>query len=164
MKAFVVILKVLLLIATGTAAVFLNFFGAISMLVTGTADEKQLTGIIIYWLIITVVFYIAPTFVAMLKKYIAAAAMNFAGMICVLVLYEMLKGTASELYLWMLLINVISILLAICGNWDKIHEQADAREKKKTAAAPSILGGTTKADDRVKTVKKNSKSNGSKKP
>lgn len=157
MKVFVIILKVLLLILTGAVAVFFNVLGAVSTLATDVATENQIVPQVIFWLVFTVVCYIPPAFFAMFKKYILGAAFSFAGMICVLILNELIKGTANILYLPLLFITVLSILLAIFGNWDKIHDGMDNREKKKTAAAPSILGGTTKAEDKVKTVKRNKK-------
>ncbi len=144
MKIFVTVLKILLMIATGAIAIVINFFGCISLLSGGLAEEKGIVGYVIFWFIVTIVLFIAPTFLVMLKKYIIAASMSFAGMICLFVLHELLSGTARELYLPMLVITVINILIAIFGNWDKIHEGIDKREKQKNAASPSILGGVTR--------------------
>lgn len=145
MKVFTIILKVLLIILTGVCGVVFNILGAVSMLSTGVAAEKQITGQIIFWLVFSCVCYLPPAFLAGFKKYIIGAFFGFAGMICVLILNEMLGGAGNELYLQLLLITIVSIILAIVGSWDKIRDSVDKREKRKTAEAPSILGGTTKA-------------------
>lgn len=81
-------------------------------------------------------------------------------MICVLILHEMLPGDPGYLYMPLLIITVLGILLAIFGNWDKIHGNIEKREKEKNKAAPSVLGGTTApADEAVskKAAKKRAK-------
>ena len=159
MKIFVFVLKILLMIATGACAIFFNVFGSISMLATGQAEEYGISGQVIFWMVMTIVLYIVPAFLVMFKKYIIAAGMTFVGMICVFVLHEMLSGAGRELYLQLLFITLLAILIAIFGNWDKIHDGIDRREEKKRAVAPSILGGTTQAGKNVKTTakKKNKK-------
>ena len=60
----------------------------------------------------------------------------------------------------LLIITVLGILLAIFGNWDKIHGNIEKREKEKNKAAPSVLGGTTAPADEVvskKAAKKRAK-------
>lgn len=155
MKILVKILKVLLVIAVGVIAITFNVLGAVSMLSTGDAADKKIVGEIVFWLVFSTVCYVTPAFLVMFKKYILSAAFSFVGMICVFILHEMLGGAASPLYLPLIFITILAILLAIFGNWDKIHEGIDRREAKKSAVAPSVLGGTTKAADEQK--KKSSK-------
>ncbi len=145
MKIFVNVLKVILMVATGAVAIAFNVCGGISAFFTGVAQINGIEGYVIFWIALTVVFFVIPTFLVMLKKYIIAAAMSFVGMICVFILHELLRGTARELYLPMLVITVLDILIAIFGNWDRIHEGMDEREKRKNAEAPSVLGGTVSA-------------------
>ncbi len=147
MKILVIILKVLILIATGVCGIVFNLFGSISMLTMGQAEDYGIVPQITFWHIFTIICYIIPTFLMMFKEYIVSAAMSFAGMICVLVLNELLSGAGNELYLQLLIITILMIILAIFGSWDKIHSAIDNRHAKQTAAAPSVLGGTTKADD-----------------
>lgn len=155
MKILVKVLKVLLVIAVGVIAITFNVLGAVSMLSTGDAADKKIVGEIVFWLVFSIVCYVTPAFLVMFKKYVLSAAFSFVGMICVFVLHEMLGGAASPLYLPLIFITILAILLAIFGNWDKIHEGIDKREAKKSAVAPSVLGGTTKAADEQK--KKSSK-------
>lgn len=70
-------------------------------------------------------------------------------MICVLILHELLPGDPGYLYMPLLIITVLGILLAIFGNWDRIHGNIEKREKEKNKAAPSVLGGTTAPADEV---------------
>ena len=150
MKILVKVLKVLLVIAVGVIAITFNVLGAVSMLSTGDAADKKIVGEIVFWLVFSTVCYVTPAFLVMFKKYVLSAAFSFVGMICVFVLHEMLGGAASPLYLPLIFITILAILLAIFGNWDKIHEGIDKREAKKSAVAPSVLGGTTKAADEQK--------------
>ena len=106
-------------------------------------------GILIFWMSFTVICYIVPVFFAMLKKYLICGALTFVGLICVLILHEMLPGDPGYLYMPLLIITVLGILLAIFGNWDKIHGNIEKREKEKNKAAPSVLGGTTAPADEV---------------
>lgn len=106
-------------------------------------------GILIFWMIFTVICYIVPVFFAMLKKYFICGGLTLAGMICVLVLHELLPGDPGYLYMPLLIITVLGILLAIFGNWDRIHGNIEKREKEKNKAAPSVLGGTTAPADEV---------------
>lgn len=145
MKILVKILKILLVISVGVIAITFNVLGAISMLSTGDAADKKIVGEIVFWLVFSTVCYVTPAFLVMFKKYILSAAFSFAGMICVFILHEMLGGAASPLYLPLIFITILAILLAIFGNWNRIHEGIDKREAKKNAVAPSVLGGTTKA-------------------
>lgn len=145
MKILVIILKVILLILTGVCGVVFNVLGAVSMLSTGVAAEKQITGQIIFWLVFSCVCFLTPAFFAGFKKYIIGAGFSFVGMICVIILNEMLGGAGNELYLQLLLITIVSVLLAVFGSWDKIRDGLDRREQRKTAEAPSVLGGTTRA-------------------
>lgn len=72
----------------------------------------------------------------------------------------MLPGDPGYLYMPLLIITVLGILLAIFGNWDKIHGNIEKREKEKNKAAPSVLGGTTAPADEVvskKAAKKRAK-------
>ncbi|MCH5323682.1 MAG: hypothetical protein J1E39_00570 [Eubacterium sp.] len=163
MKAFVIVLKILLMIATGAIAIVFNIFGGLSTFVSGVAQTNGIEGYIIFWIIFTALLYVVPTFLVMLKKYVIAAAMSFGGMICVFILHELLQGTARELYLPMLVITVLNILIAIFGNWNKIHEGLDEREKRKNAAAPSILGGTTAPAEPQKKSSKSSSGKNKKK-
>ena len=48
----------------------------------------------------------------------------------------MLPGDPGYLYMPLLIITVLGILLAIFGNWDKIHGNIEKREKEKNKAAP----------------------------
>ena len=150
MKILVIILKILILIATGVCSIVFNLLGSISMLATGQAEEYKILGEVVFWLVFTVVCYIVPAFIIMFKKYIIPAVMSFCGMICVLVLHGMLSGAGKELYLQLLIVTILTIVLAIIAEWNKLIAKADERYKKKTAEAPSILGGTTKADINVK--------------
>ncbi len=143
MKIFVLVLKILLMIATGAIAIVFNVFGAISTMSTGVAENNDITGYVIFWMSFTIVLFVVPTFLVMLRKYVIAASMSVAGMICIFVLHELIHGAARELYLPMLLITVFDVLIAIFGNWDKIHASIDERERRKNAVAPSVLGGTT---------------------
>ena len=155
MKVFVIILKVLMMIATGVIAVVLNILGLISLITTQTTDVSSIMGILIFWMSFTVICYIVPVFFAMLKKYFICG-----GLICVLILHEMLPGDPGYLYMPLLIITVLGILLAIFGNWDKIHGNIEKREKEKNKAAPSVLGGTTAPADEViskKATKKRTK-------
>ena len=147
MKIFVNILKVLLFLATGIIAVVFNVIGVIVEITTEYSQLGKIMGILIFWLIFTVICYIAPVFFAMFKKYFICGALTFCGMICVFILNEMLPGGPSYLYMPLLFITLIGILLAIFGNWDKIHGTIEKREKEKNKAAPSILGGTAKPGD-----------------
>ncbi|MBP3921947.1 MAG: hypothetical protein J6D27_03170 [Ruminiclostridium sp.] len=156
MKILVKILKILLVISVGVIAITFNVLGAISMLSTGDAADKKIVGEIVFWLVFSTVCYVTPAFLVMFKKYILSAAFSFAGMICVFILHEMLGGAASPLYLPLIFITILAILLAIFGNWNRIHEGIDRREAKKNAVAPSVLGGTTKA---VAEPKKSGKKN-----
>lgn len=158
MKILVKILKILLVIAVGVIAITFNVLGAVSMLSTGDAADKKILGEIIFWLVFSVVCYVTPAFLVMFKKYVLSAVFSFAGMICVFILHEMLGGAASPLYLPLIFITILAILLAIFGNWDKIHEGIDRREAKKNAVAPSVLGGMTKATAEQK-KKGNNKNN-----
>ncbi len=164
-KIIVIILKVLMFIATGVCAVVFNLLGSVSVLATGQAEEMGITGIVIFWLLFTVICYITPVFLVMFKKYVISAVLSVCGMICVLVLNEILKNTASELYLQLLIITIIAILIAVFGNWDKLHEHSEKREKEKNRAAPSILGGTAKSGESFENKKKGapSKAQGSNK-
>lgn len=83
------------------------------------------------------------------EKYLICGALTFVGLICVLILHEMLPGDPGYLYMPLLIITVLGILLAIFGNWDKIHGNIKKREKEKNKAAPSVLGGTTAPADEV---------------
>ncbi len=148
MKILVIILKVLILIATGVIAIVFNVFGAISMLSQGLAEDMKIVPQVVFWLIISIVCYIAPTFLIMLKEYKISAGISLVGFVCVLVLHELFSngktsGIGKELYLPLLLITILVVLLAIFANWDNIHGKLDDRQAKKTAVAPSILGGTT---------------------
>ena len=145
MKIFVKVLKILLVIAVGVIAITFNVLGAISTLCSEGQILADKSGDIIFWLVLSVVCYVPPAFLVMFKKYILSAAFSFIGMICVFVLYDRLNGMGAPLYLPLLIITILAILLAIFGNWNKIHEGLDQREAKKNAAAPSVLGGTTKA-------------------
>ena len=147
MKIFVNILKVLLFLATGIIAVVFNVIGVIVEITTEYSQLGKIMGILIFWLIFTVICYIAPVFFAMFKKYFICGALTFCGMICLFILHEMLPGGPSYLYMPLLFITLIGILLAIFGNWDKIHGTIEKREKEKNKAAPSILGGTAKPGD-----------------
>ena len=147
MKIFVNILKVLLFLATGIIAVVFNVIGVIVEITTEYSQLGKIMGLLIFWLIFTVICYIAPVFFAMFKKYFICGALTFCGMICVFILHEMLPGGPSYLYMPLLFITLIGILLAIFGNWDKIHGTIEKREKEKNKAAPSILGGTAKPGD-----------------
>ena len=141
MKIFVIVLKVLMMLATGVIAVVLNILGLISLITTETTDVSSIMGILIFWMSFTVICYIVPVFFAMLKKYF----------IC---------GDPGYLYMPLLIITVLGILLAIFGNWDKIHGNIEKREKEKNKAAPSVLGGTTAPADEVvskKAAKKRAK-------
>ena len=160
MKVFVIILKVLMMRATGVIAVVLNILGLISLITTQTTDVSSIMGILIFWMSFTVICYIVPVFFAMLKKYFICGALTFVGLICVLILHEMLPGDHGYLYMPLLIITVLGILLAIFGNWDKIHGNIEKREKEKNKAAPSVLGGTTAPADEViskKAAKKRTK-------
>ena len=153
MKVFVIILKVLMMIATGVIAVVLNILGLISLITTQTTDVSSIIGILIFWMSFTVICYIVPVFFAMLKKYFICGGLTFVGLICVLILHEMLPGDPGYLYMPLLIITVLGILLAIHGNIEK-------REKEKNKAAPSVLGGTTAPADEVvskKAAKKRAK-------
>ena len=99
MKIFVIILKVLMMIATGVIAVVLNILGLISLITTETTDVSSIMGILIFWMVFTVICYIVPVFFAMLKKYFICGGLTFAGMICVLVLHELLPGDPGYLYM-----------------------------------------------------------------
>ena len=150
MKVFVIILKVLMMIATGVIAVVLNILGLISLITNQTTDVSSIIGILIFWI----------SFFAMLKKYFICGTLTFVGLICVLILHEMLPGDPGYLYMPLLIITVLGILLAIFGNWDKIHGNIEKREKEKNKAAPSVLGGTTAPADEVvskKAAKKRAK-------
>ena len=155
MKILVKVLKILLIIAVGVIAITFNVLGAVSTLCTGDAADKKIVGEIVFWLVSSAVCYVTPAFLVMFKKYILSAVFSFAGLICVLVLYEMLGGAGSPLYLPLMLITILAVLLAIFGNWDKIHEGIDNREAKKNAVAPSVLGGTiqARAEQKKKTTK-----------
>ncbi len=159
MKILVKVLKVLLVISVGVIALTFNVLGAVSMLSTGDAADKKIIGEIIFWLVFSVVCYVTPAFLVMFKKYILSAVFSFVGMICVFILHEMLSGAASPLYLPLIFITIFAILLAIFGNWNKIHEGIDKREAKKNAVAPSVLGGTTKSmvEQKKKSNNKNKK-------
>lgn len=157
MKILVKILKILLVVAVGVIALTFNVLGAVSMLSTGDAADKKIVGEIVFWLVFSLVCYVTPAFLVMFKKYILSAAFSFVGMICVFVLHEMLGGAASPLYLPLIFITILVILLAIFGNWNKIHEGIDKREAKKNAVAPSVLGGTTKSMVEQKKKGKNKK-------
>ena len=153
MKIFVIVLKVLMMLATGVIAVVLNILGLISLITTETTDVSSIMGILIFWMSFTVICY-------MLKKYFICGALTFVGLICVLILHEMLPGDPGYLYMPLLIITVLGILLAIFGNWDKIHGNIEKREKEKNKAAPSVLGGTTAPADEVvskKAAKKRAK-------
>ncbi|MBQ2799343.1 MAG: hypothetical protein IJF09_08145 [Ruminiclostridium sp.] len=145
MKILVKILKILLVIAVGVIAITFNVLGAVSTLCSEGPILADKTGDIIFWLVLSVICFVPPAFLVMFKKYILSAAFSFVGMICVFVLNERLEGMGSPLYLPLIFITILAILLAIFGNWDKIHEGIDKREAKKNAVAPSVLGGTTKA-------------------
>lgn len=145
MKILVKILKILLVIAVGVIAITFNVLGAVSTLCSEGPILADKTGDIIFWLVLSVICFVPPAFLVMFKKYILSAAFSFVGMICVFVLNERLEGMGSPLYLPLIFITILAILLAIFGNWDKIHEGIDRREAKKNAVAPSVLGGTTKA-------------------
>ena len=147
MKIFVNILKVLLFLATGIIAVVFNVIGVIVEITTEYSQLGKIMVILIFWLIFTVICYIAPVFFAMFKKYFICGALTFCGMICVFILHEMLPGGPSYLYMPLLFITLLGILLAIFGNWDKIHGTIEKREKEKNKAAPSILEGTAKPGD-----------------
>ena len=86
MKIFVIVLKVLMMIATGVIAVVLNVLGLISLITTETTDVSSIMGILIFWMSFTVICYIVPVFFAMLKKYLICGALTFVGLICVLIL------------------------------------------------------------------------------
>lgn len=73
MKVFVIILKVLMMIATGVIAVVLNILGLISLITTQTTDVSSIMGILIFWISFTVICYIVPVFFAMLKNILSAA-------------------------------------------------------------------------------------------
>lgn len=72
MKIFVIILKVLMMIATGVIAVVLNILGLISLITTETTDVSSIMGILIFWMSFTVICYIMPVFFAMLKNTLSA--------------------------------------------------------------------------------------------
>ena len=124
MKIFVIILKVLMMIATGVIAVVLNILGLISLITTETTDVSSIMGILIFWMVFTVICYIVPVFFAMLKKYFICGGLTFAGMICVLVLHELLPGDPGYLYMPLLIITILGILLAALG------ETADHRGQR----------------------------------
>lgn len=160
MKIFVNILKVLLLLTTGVIAVVFNVIGVIVEITTEYSQLGKIMGVLIFWLIFTVICYIVPVFFAMFKKYFICGALTFCGMICVFILHELLPGGPEYLYMPLLFITLIGILLAIFGNWDKIHGNIEKREKEKNKAAPSILGGTAKpgnANESKKSSKKQAK-------
>ena len=93
MKVFVIILKVLMMIATGVIAVVLNILGLISLITTQTTDVSSIMGILIFWMSFTVICYIVPVFFAMLKKYFICGALTFVGLICVLILTKCCRAT-----------------------------------------------------------------------
>lgn len=157
MKIFVKLLKILIIIAVGVIAITFNVLGAISTLCTGDAAYYGIVGEVVFWLVFSVVCYVTPAFLVMFKKYILSAAFSFVGMICVFVLHEMLGGVAAPLYLPLLFITVLAVLLAIFGNWNKIHEGMDKREAKKNAVAPSVLGGMAKSGETQKKKVNNKK-------
>ena len=57
MKIFVIVLKVLMMIATGVIAVVLNILGLISLITTETTDVSSIMGILIFWMSFTVICY-----------------------------------------------------------------------------------------------------------
>lgn len=73
MKIFVIVLKVLMMIATGVIAVVLNILGLISLITTENTDVSSIMGILIFWMSFTVICYIVPVFFAMLKNILSAA-------------------------------------------------------------------------------------------
>lgn len=68
MKVFVIILKVLMMIATGVIAVVLNILGLISLITTQTTDVSSIMGILIFWISFTVICYIVPVFFCYAEK------------------------------------------------------------------------------------------------
>lgn len=150
MKYFVIFLKVLLVIATGVCALVFNILGCVSLIATGQAEEIEIMPIVIYWLIFSIVCFLPPVFLAMFKKYVIGGIFGGVGLICVIVLNSILNSVASGLYLQLVLISAISILLAIFGNWDKITDSFDERERRKREKAPSILGGMTEEAEPVR--------------
>ena len=136
MKIFVIVLKVLMMIATGVIAVVLNILGLISLITTETTDVSSIMGILIFWMSFTVICYILPVFFAMLKKYFICGALTFVGLICVLILHEMLPGDPGYLYMPLLIITVLGILLAIFGNWIRYTEISKSVKRKRTRRPP----------------------------
>lgn len=70
------------------------------------------------------------------EKYLICGALTFVGLICVLILHEMLPGDPGYLYMPLLIITVLGILLAIFGNWDKIHGNIKSVKRKRTRQPP----------------------------
>lgn len=150
MKLFIKVLKIIMLILTGSIAMFLGVFAAISVITNSQsrANPEQRYLILGYtWLAVSIIFYIVPTFLVMLNKLKIAVVMSTAGLVSVLVMYGLFGDLGDPvLYLSLIFITIVILLIAIFSNMENLQKRFAEKERRKNAPAPSVLGGTTKIE------------------
>jgi len=147
MKTFIKFLKGLTLFITAIWGLLFGVFGSIVMLTDPDKTGEGLPDwIYIMWLIVALIGFIIPCFLVMLKAYKTAAGIVTAGTVALIIMRVQMEQYSSmdtaSLYLPLLLSTLSIILIAVFANMGKIRISMYEREKRRNAAAPSILGGT----------------------
>lgn len=155
MKIAVWILKILILILTAIWGIIFGIFAPLAIHFGGIVDEAIAGNYIItVWLLNSIICYIGGTVLLMLNKYKIAMCFHIVGLAVSLFVYATFESlyvghnasNPAVLYMPVVFISILSIILCVIANWKKIDARLKNANKKDYEEAPSILGGTYKAE------------------
>lgn len=144
MKILKALLKVFILLITTVWGIV---FGIITPLVIMNTDVNEFAyaGHFAFklWLVMGIVGIVVPCFLMMLDFGKLAVAFSVAGTVIALVLHMSLDGIMTSertiLYLPQIFMTILTAVLALMLNWEKIGKKLDEREAKAHAKAQSVF-------------------------
>lgn len=157
MKTAINILKVLEIIITAIWGMLLGIFTPILLKSGDIAPEIIAENSVLTVWIISSSVYLVGTLILMLKLYKTALCFHTAGLISSIYIYSAFEkigenevSNPAMLYMPLIFLTIITLVITVLTNYGKINAFLSKGKEKQYEAAPSLLGGEYKTEDRKK--------------
>lgn len=154
MKIAINILKVLEIIVCAIWGIIFGIMTPLTLMYGDIVADSIADHYVLWvWLLNSCVFYIAGTFIVMLKAYKVALCFHTAGLIGSIVIYGIFSGiykgneelNPAQLYMPVIALFFLTLAITLIANKDKINQKLSETKDKKYEPSPSVLGGEYQA-------------------